>query len=77
MTRAAELSLVAYDNNSTETQFVQGWLMHDRFVAARTARRAVRISVGESIPAGPELCASAAAYHDARAGRLVRALFVG
>jgi hypothetical protein len=31
MTRAAELSLVAYDTNSTETQFVQGWLMNDRF----------------------------------------------
>src|SRR3954453_23975021 len=32
LTRASELSLVAFDPNSTETQFVQGWLMHDRFL---------------------------------------------
>jgi hypothetical protein len=32
LTRAAELSLVAYDNNAQEMQFLQGWLMHDRFV---------------------------------------------
>ena len=32
LARAAELSLVAYDNNATESQFLQGWLMHDRFL---------------------------------------------
>jgi hypothetical protein len=30
--RAAELALVAYDDNALESQFVQGWLMQDRFL---------------------------------------------
>ena len=32
LSRAAELALVAYDSNATETQFLQGWLMQDRFL---------------------------------------------
>ncbi|MBX5494946.1 MAG: hypothetical protein IRZ15_06390 [Bryobacteraceae bacterium] len=32
LARAAELALVAYDANATEHQFVQGWLIHDRFL---------------------------------------------
>jgi hypothetical protein len=32
MGRAAELALVAYDDNALESQFVQGWLMQDRFL---------------------------------------------
>ncbi len=30
--RAAGLMMVAYDTNATENQFVQGWLMQDRFL---------------------------------------------
>jgi hypothetical protein len=30
--RAAELAMVAYDTNAAENQFLQGWLMQDRFV---------------------------------------------
>jgi hypothetical protein len=32
MSRAAGLEMVAYDSNDAETQFLQGWLMQDRFV---------------------------------------------
>lgn len=32
MSRIAEMAMVAYDNNSVETQYLQGWLMHDRFI---------------------------------------------
>jgi hypothetical protein len=32
LARAADLALVAYDSNAVETQFLQGWLMHDRFI---------------------------------------------
>jgi hypothetical protein len=32
LSRAAGLSLVAYDSNATETQFLQGWLIQDRFL---------------------------------------------
>ena len=30
--RAAGLAMVAYDTNATENQFVQGWVMQDRFL---------------------------------------------
>ena len=32
LARAADLALTAYDANSVEDQFLQGWLMHDRFI---------------------------------------------
>lgn len=32
MSRAAELAMVAYDPNAPESQFLQGWLMQDRFL---------------------------------------------
>jgi hypothetical protein len=32
LARAADLSLVAYDSNALGNQFLQGWLMHDRYV---------------------------------------------
>jgi hypothetical protein len=32
MSRAADLAMVAYDNNAVETQYLQGWAMHDRFL---------------------------------------------
>ena len=32
LSRATELSMVAYDTNAAESQFIQGWLMQDRFL---------------------------------------------
>jgi len=32
LARAADLAMVAFDTNAQETQFVQGWLIHDRFL---------------------------------------------
>ena len=32
LARAAGLSMVAYDNNGLENQFLQGWLIQDRFL---------------------------------------------
>lgn len=32
LSRAAELSMVAYDDNALESQYLQGWLMQDRFL---------------------------------------------
>ena len=32
LTRASEFALVAYENNAQEMQFLQGWLMQDRFL---------------------------------------------
>jgi hypothetical protein len=32
LSRAAELAMVAYDPNAGDTQLLQGWLMHDRYI---------------------------------------------
>jgi len=32
LARAAELAMVAYDTNAVETQYLQGWLTHERFL---------------------------------------------
>lgn len=36
ISRAAGLAMVAYDPNAPETQYLQGWLMHDRFILRGT-----------------------------------------
>jgi hypothetical protein len=36
ISRAAELCMVAYDNNAPESQVLQGWLMHDNFIMRGT-----------------------------------------
>jgi len=36
MSRAAEMCMVAYDNNAPESQVLQGWLMHDNFIMRGT-----------------------------------------
>jgi hypothetical protein len=36
MSRAAELAMVAMDVNAAETQVLQGWLMHDKFILKGT-----------------------------------------
>lgn len=32
LSRAADLAIVAYDTNAEESQYLQGWLMHDHFM---------------------------------------------
>jgi len=36
LSRAAELSMVAYDTNAPESQVLQGWLLHDHFLMRGT-----------------------------------------
>ncbi len=36
MSRAADLAMVAYDTNGEESQYLQGWLMHDNFMLRST-----------------------------------------
>jgi hypothetical protein len=36
LSRVAELSMVALDVNAAETQVIQGWLMHDKFILKGT-----------------------------------------
>lgn len=70
MTRAAELSLVAFDNNSTETQFVQGWLMHDRFSLRGTFGAPYEFLWANPYQPGLSYAHLPLRFHDARAGRL-------
>jgi hypothetical protein len=70
MTRASELSLVAYDNNSTETQFVQGWLMHDRFALRGVLGAPYEFLWANPYQPGLSYAHLPLRFHDARAGRL-------
>jgi hypothetical protein len=70
MTRVAELSLVAYDNNSTDTQFVQGWLMHDRFALRGPLGAPYEFLWANPYQPGLSYAHLPLQYHDARAGRL-------
>lgn len=70
MTRAAELSLVAYDNNSTETQFVQGWLMHDRFSLRGILGAPYEFLWANPYQPGLSYAHLPLRFHDTRAGRL-------
>ncbi len=36
LSRAAELAMVAYDPNAPDTQVLQGWLMHDKYILRST-----------------------------------------
>ena len=55
MSRAAGLAMVAYDTNALDSQFLQGWLMRDRFVMRGSLGSGLRIPVGQSLSAGLEL----------------------
>jgi hypothetical protein len=70
MTRAAELSLVAYDNNSTENQFVQGWLMHDRFSLKGVLGAPYEFLWANPYQPGLSYAHLPLRFHDPRAGRL-------
>lgn len=70
MTRVAELSLVAYDNNSTDTQFVQGWLMHDRFALRGPFGAPYEFLWANPYQPGLSYAHLPLHYHDARSGRL-------
>jgi hypothetical protein len=70
MTRAAELSLVAYDNNATQTQFVQGWLMHDRFAMRTLLGAPYEFLWANPYQPGLSYDHMPLRYHDRRAGRL-------
>lgn len=70
LTRAAEFSLVAYDNNSTETQFVQGWLMHDRFVMRGTFGAPYEFLWANPYQPGLSYDHLPTHFHDALSGRL-------
>ncbi|HYP05328.1 MAG TPA: hypothetical protein VER03_03765 [Bryobacteraceae bacterium] len=70
LSRAAELSLVAFDSNSTATQFVQGWLMHDRFMMRGVFGVAYEFLWANPYQPGLSYDKVPLRFHDPRAGRL-------
>ena len=70
MTRASELSLVAFDNNSTDTQFVQGWLMHDRFALRGPFGAPYEFLWANPYQPGLSYAHLPMHFHDSQAGRL-------
>ncbi|MBL0158650.1 MAG: hypothetical protein IPP47_16325 [Bryobacterales bacterium] len=53
--RAAELAMVSFDVNALPHQFLQGWLMQDRFLMRSEFAVAYEFPVGQSVSAGTEL----------------------
>jgi hypothetical protein len=68
--RAAELALVAYDNNAVEHQYVQGWLMHDRFLLRSPAGIPYEFLWANPYQPGLSYYLLPRLFHDATFGRL-------
>jgi hypothetical protein len=70
LTRAAELSLVAYDSNTLEYQYLQGWLMHDRFLMRSPLGLPYEFLWANPYQPGLSYYHLPLAFHDSRLGRL-------
>lgn len=70
MTRAAEMAMVAYDNNATDLQFVQGWLMHDRFALRGALGAPYEFLWANPYQPGLSYAHLPLRFHDERSGRL-------
>lgn len=70
MSRVAELSIVAYDNNAVESQFLQGWLMHDRFSLRGPAGAAYEFLWANPYQPGLGYQHMPLRFHNDRTGRL-------
>jgi hypothetical protein len=70
LSRAAELSMVAYDVNAAETQFIQGWLMQDRFLLRSTFGITYEYMWANPYQPGVSYFHLPLAVHDPRSGSL-------
>ena len=70
LTRAAELSLVAYDSNTLEYQYLQGWLMHDRFLMRSPLGTPYEFLWANPYQPGLSYFHLPLSFHDSRLGRL-------
>jgi hypothetical protein len=68
--RAAELAMVAYDTNAVEHQWVQGWLMHDRFLLRSPAGIPYEFLWANPYQPGLSYFLLPLLFHDDRLGRL-------
>ncbi|MCX6603124.1 MAG: hypothetical protein NTV52_05980, partial [Acidobacteria bacterium] len=71
LSRATDLSMVAFDTNAQETQFVQGWLIHDRFLMRGAFGIPYELLWANPYQPGLSYYHLPLAMHQSTAGRLV------
>ena len=70
LSRAAELAMVAYDGNLLENQFIQGWVLQDRFLMRGTFGIVYEFLWANPYQPGLSFHHLPNLYHDKRGGRL-------
>ena len=71
MARAADLALVAYDPNATESQFLQGWSMQDRFLMRGPLGITYEFLWANPYLPGLSFYSAPLVFHDEGSGRLI------
>jgi hypothetical protein len=71
LARAADLAVVAYDTNALENQFLQGWLIHDRFLMRGTLGIVYEFLWANPYQPGLSYYHVPMHYHDPTAGLLL------
>jgi hypothetical protein len=68
--RVAELAMVAYDTNAEESQYLQGWLMHDNFMLRGVLGAPYEFLWANPYQPGLSFTLLPLIYHNAETGRL-------
>jgi hypothetical protein len=68
--RAAELAMVGFDTNAEESQYLQGWLMHDRFMLRAPLGAPYEFLWANPYQPGLSFTLLPLVYHDSGTGRL-------
>jgi len=70
LSRAADLAMIAYDTNQLEHQFLQGWVLQDRFLMRGTLGNPYEFLWANPYQPGLSYHHMPNLYHDKRSGRL-------
>jgi hypothetical protein len=70
LSRAAELAMVSFDNNAQEVQFLQGWLMDDRFMMRGALGTPYEFLWANQYQPGLSYEKLPLVFHDEKTGRL-------
>ena len=70
MSRAAEMAMVAFDSNALESQYLQGWLMQDRFLMRNALGSVYEFMWANSYQPGLSYFQIPLVFHDAETGHV-------
>ncbi len=70
MSRAAELAMVAFDSNALESQYLQGWLMQDRFLMRNALGSVYEFMWANPYQPGLSYFQIPLVFHDAETGHV-------